>query len=104
MNGSLRATFNGQKLQGLFINTALGNFAAYVAGSLRPMPQGGSSLAQLAAQPARASLDIATSDCAYALARGWQSWPLPPRRVGSSWLNDRSLRRQRQVGGRGSID
>ena len=34
MNGFLRATFNGQKLQGLFINTALGNFAGYVAGSL----------------------------------------------------------------------
>jgi uncharacterized membrane protein YeaQ/YmgE (transglycosylase-associated protein family) len=34
MNGFLRATFNGQKFQGLFINTALGNFAAYVAGSL----------------------------------------------------------------------
>jgi uncharacterized membrane protein YeaQ/YmgE (transglycosylase-associated protein family) len=34
MNGFLRATFNGQKIQGLFVNTALGNFAAYVAGSL----------------------------------------------------------------------
>lgn len=34
MYGFLRATFNGQKLQGLFINTALGNFAGYVAGSL----------------------------------------------------------------------
>ncbi len=34
MNGFLRATFNRQKFQGLFINTALGNFAAYVAGSL----------------------------------------------------------------------
>ena len=34
MNGFLRATFNGQKFQGLFINTALGNFAGYVAGSL----------------------------------------------------------------------
>jgi len=34
MNGFLRATFSGQKFQGLFINTALGNFAGYVAGSL----------------------------------------------------------------------
>jgi hypothetical protein len=34
MNDFLRATFNGQKFQGLFINTALGNFAGYVAGSL----------------------------------------------------------------------
>ena len=34
MNGFLRTTFNGQKFQGLFINTALGNFAGYVAGSL----------------------------------------------------------------------
>lgn len=34
MDGFLRATFNTQKFQGLFINTALGNFAAYVAGSL----------------------------------------------------------------------
>ncbi len=34
MNGFLRATFNGQKFQGLFLNTALGNFAGYVAGSL----------------------------------------------------------------------
>jgi hypothetical protein len=34
MNGFLRATFNGQKFQGLFINTVLGNFAGYVAGSL----------------------------------------------------------------------
>lgn len=34
MNGFLRATFNRQKFQGLFVNTALGNFAAYVAGSL----------------------------------------------------------------------
>ncbi len=34
MNGFLRATFNRQKFQGLFINTALGNFAGYVAGSL----------------------------------------------------------------------
>ncbi len=34
MNGFLRTTFNRQKFQGLFINTALGNFAGYVAGSL----------------------------------------------------------------------
>ena len=34
MKGFLRATFNRQKFQGLFINTALGNFAAYLAGSL----------------------------------------------------------------------
>ena len=34
MNGFLRATFNRQKFQGLFVNTALGNFAGYVAGSL----------------------------------------------------------------------
>jgi hypothetical protein len=34
MSDFLRATFNGQKFQGLFINTALGNFAGYVAGSL----------------------------------------------------------------------
>jgi hypothetical protein len=34
MNSFLRATFNRQKFQGLFINTALGNFAGYVAGSL----------------------------------------------------------------------
>jgi hypothetical protein len=34
MNGFLRAIFNRQKFQGLFINTALGNFASYVAGSL----------------------------------------------------------------------
>lgn len=34
MDGFLRATFNGQKFQGLCINTALGNFAGYVAGSL----------------------------------------------------------------------
>jgi len=34
MNDFLKATFNGQKFQGLFINTALGNFAGYVAGSL----------------------------------------------------------------------
>jgi hypothetical protein len=34
MNGFLNATFTRKKLQGLFINTALGNFAGYVAGSL----------------------------------------------------------------------
>jgi hypothetical protein len=34
MNGFLRATFNRQKFHGLFISTALGNFASYVAGSL----------------------------------------------------------------------
>jgi len=34
MNSFLRATFNREKVQGLFINTALGNFAGYVAGSL----------------------------------------------------------------------
>ena len=34
MNGFLRATFTRQKFQGLFVNTALGNFAGYVAGSL----------------------------------------------------------------------
>jgi hypothetical protein len=34
MNGFLRATFNRDKLRGFFINTALGNFAAFVAGSL----------------------------------------------------------------------
>jgi len=34
MNAFLKATFNRQKFQGLFVNTALGNFAAYVAGSL----------------------------------------------------------------------
>ncbi len=34
MNGFLKATFTRQKFQGLFINTALGNFAGYVAGSL----------------------------------------------------------------------
>ena len=34
MNSFLRATFNREKFQGLFINTALGNFAGYVAGSL----------------------------------------------------------------------
>ena len=34
MNGFLKATFTRQKFQGLFINTALGNFAAYIAGSM----------------------------------------------------------------------
>jgi hypothetical protein len=34
MNGFLKATLTRQKLQGLFLNTALGNFAGYVAGSL----------------------------------------------------------------------
>jgi hypothetical protein len=34
MNRFLRATFTRQKFQGLFINTGLGNFAGYVAGSL----------------------------------------------------------------------
>jgi hypothetical protein len=34
MNGFLKATFTRQKFQGLFVNTALGNFAGYVAGSL----------------------------------------------------------------------
>ena len=34
MNGFLKATFTRQKFQGLFINTAVGNFAGYVAGSL----------------------------------------------------------------------
>jgi hypothetical protein len=34
MNGFLRATFNREKFHGLFINTTLGNFAGYVAGSL----------------------------------------------------------------------
>jgi hypothetical protein len=34
MNGFLKATFTRQKFQGLFLNTALGNFAGYVAGSL----------------------------------------------------------------------
>ena len=34
MNDFLKATFNRQKFQGLFVNTAIGNFAAYVAGSL----------------------------------------------------------------------
>ena len=34
MNGFLKSTLNRQKFQGLFINTALGNFTGYVAGSL----------------------------------------------------------------------
>ena len=34
MNAFLKATFNRQKFQGLFVNTALGNFVAYLAGSL----------------------------------------------------------------------
>jgi hypothetical protein len=34
MNEFVRATFTRQKFQGLFLNTALGNFAGYVAGSL----------------------------------------------------------------------
>jgi hypothetical protein len=34
MNGFLKATFTRKKFQGLFLNTALGNFAAYLAGSL----------------------------------------------------------------------
>ena len=34
MNGFLKATFTRQKFQGLLFNTALGNFAGYVAGSL----------------------------------------------------------------------
>jgi hypothetical protein len=34
MNGFLKATFTRQKFQGLLINTAVGNFAGYVAGSL----------------------------------------------------------------------
>lgn len=34
MHGFLRATFNGHKFQGLVLNTALGNFAGYVAGAL----------------------------------------------------------------------
>lgn len=34
MHEFLRNTLNRQKLQQLFINTALGNFAGYVAGSL----------------------------------------------------------------------
>jgi hypothetical protein len=34
MNEFLKSTFTRQKFQGLFLNTALGNFAGYVAGSL----------------------------------------------------------------------
>ena len=34
MNGFLKATFTRQKFQGLLLNTALGNFTGYVAGSL----------------------------------------------------------------------
>lgn len=34
MNGFLKAIFTRRKFQGLFINTALGSFAGYVAGSL----------------------------------------------------------------------
>lgn len=34
MNGFLNATFTRQKFQGLAVNTAFGNFASYVAGSL----------------------------------------------------------------------
>src|SRR5215470_781724 len=34
MNGFLKATLTRDKFQGLFVNTALGNFAGYVAGSL----------------------------------------------------------------------
>ncbi len=34
MNGFLKATLTREKFQGLFVNAALGNFAAYVAGSL----------------------------------------------------------------------
>jgi hypothetical protein len=34
MNDFLKSTFTRQKFQGLFLNTALGNFAGYVAGSL----------------------------------------------------------------------
>ena len=34
MNGFLRSTFTRQKFQELVINTVLGNFAAYVAGSV----------------------------------------------------------------------
>ena len=34
MNGFLRATFNREEFHGLLVNTALGNFAGYVAGSL----------------------------------------------------------------------
>ncbi len=34
MTGFLRETFSRKKFQGLFVNTVLGNFAGYVAGSL----------------------------------------------------------------------
>jgi hypothetical protein len=34
MNDFLQSTFTRHKFQGLFLNTALGNFAGYVAGSL----------------------------------------------------------------------
>jgi len=34
MNDFLQSTFTPQKFRGLFINTALGNFAGYVAGSM----------------------------------------------------------------------
>jgi hypothetical protein len=34
MKGFLKATLTRQKIQGLFFNSAVGNFAAYVAGSL----------------------------------------------------------------------
>lgn len=34
MHGFLKETFTRQKFQGLFVNTALGNFAGYIAGSL----------------------------------------------------------------------
>ena len=34
MTGFLKATLTREKFQGLFVNTALGNFAGYVAGSL----------------------------------------------------------------------
>jgi hypothetical protein len=34
MNGFLKATLTREKFQGLFVNTALGNFAGYVAGSM----------------------------------------------------------------------
>jgi hypothetical protein len=34
MNDFLKSTFTRQKVQGLFVNTALGNFAGYIAGSL----------------------------------------------------------------------
>ena len=34
MNSFLKATFTRQKFQGLLLNTTLGNFAGYVAGSL----------------------------------------------------------------------